>query len=98
MLVLQTQTSDTDRAIHPDVSSPPYTITLTGTTPDNSVNPNILVGQLCTAHISLPPVVYGTTVTYQWNVTGTTFQSWTVVSDPNNQSHTTEVDGPGNLS
>ena len=39
--------------------------------------------------------MYGTTLTYQWKVSGTTFQSWTVVSDGNNQSHTAEVDGYG---
>lgn len=46
-----------------------------GTTPGviNKANPNILVGQGCTATVT------GATSgsTYQWSVTGTTFQSWT---------------------
>ncbi len=87
---------DTSSAVHPNVSNPPYTVTLTGPTKDSSGNLDILVGQQCQATISLPPFVYGTMLTYQWKVSGTTFQSWTVVSDGNNQSHTTEVDGYGN--
>lgn len=87
---------DTGQAIHPNVSNPPYTVSLSNTTKDSSGNPNILVGQQCTATISLPAFVYGTTLTYQWKVSGTPFQSWSAVSDGNNQSHTVEVDGYGN--
>ena len=94
--VQQTANSlDASQAVHPNVSIPPYTVTLTGPTKDSSGNLDILVRQQCQATISLPAFVYGTMLTYQWKVSGTTFQSWTVVSDGNNQSHTAEADGYG---
>ena len=69
----------------------PVTLNLVGATKDSSGNYNILVGQGCTASLSGIPA--GCTVSnYQWSVTGTTFQSWTA-----DNSHTTEVDGPGPL-
>ncbi len=58
----------------------PVTITLTGTTPDASGNPNILVGQGCTASLSgIPSDLLNNTAhppTYAWSVSGNTFQSW----------------------
>jgi hypothetical protein len=70
----------------------PITLSLGGTTPDSNQNPNILIGQQCTATVNGLPYITGATVTYVWSVSGTTFESWGVVSDPNNQSHTVKVD------
>ena len=70
----------------------PITLTLTGTTPDSSGNPNILVGQQCTGTVNGIPAALQPYATYKWSVSGTTFESWGVVSDPKNQSHTVEVD------
>ena len=53
-------------------------ITLTGTTPDANGNPNILVGQGCTAKLSGIPGGTGWTTAYNWSVSGTKFQSWNV--------------------
>ncbi len=78
----------------------PVTLNVGGTKPDSSGNPNILVGQQCTATVvvgtnqngaSFP----GTLSNFRWSVSGTTFENWGVVSDANNQSHTAEVDGYG---
>ena len=50
-------------------------INLTGTTTDANGNPNILVGQGCTASLAAT----GCTInSYQWSVSGTTFQIWAV--------------------
>ena len=69
-----------------------------GAIKDSSGNYNILVGQSCSASLSgIPAALLNNTAnppTYQWSVSGTTFQSWTVSAD---QSTTTEVDGPGVL-
>ncbi|MGI4788989.1 MAG: hypothetical protein ACRYFS_09075 [Janthinobacterium lividum] len=74
----------------------PVTLTLGGTTPDANGDGglNILVGQGCTATLNGIPTALQPYTTYAWTVTGTTFESWSVISDPNSQSHTTEVDGP----
>ena len=70
-------------------------ITLQGTTPDDGGGQDILIGQHCSAGLSVSGLPSGYQVTgYQWSVTGPTFQSWAVSAD---QSHTTEVDGPGDL-
>lgn len=75
----------------------PVTLNVGGTKLDSSGNPNILVGQQCTATVvvgtnpngaSFP----GAVSNFRWSVSGTTFESWGVVSDANNQSHTVEVD------
>jgi hypothetical protein len=60
---------------------------------DSSLNWDILVGQKCSPTMTVSPSGYSLS-NYQWSVTGTTFQSWTVSAD---QSYTTEVDGPGPL-
>ena len=76
----------------------PVIVSLGGTTSDASNNQNILVGQGCTASLSgIPAALLNNTAnppTYQWSVSGSTFQSWSVSSDA---SHTTEIDGSGPL-
>ncbi len=83
------------------VSVSPVTISPGGAIQDSSGGYNILVGQGCGVGLSgIPSTLRNNTAnppTYQWSVSGATFQDWSVVSDPNNQSHTTEVDGPGPL-
>ncbi len=74
------------------VTTSPVTISLTGTTQDSSGNLNILVGQKCIAGINGIPTGTGWTTAYSWSISGTTFQSWTVSSNP---TSTTEADGPG---
>ncbi len=73
-----------------------YPITLnisSGTTKDSSGNPNILVGQQCTATVNGIPSNLLPYTTFDWSgISGTKFESWSVVSDANNQSHTVEVD------
>ncbi len=76
-----------------EASAYPVTISIGGTTPDSSDNPNILVGQQCTATVNGIPSSLLPYATYDWSgITGTKFESWGVVSDGNNQSHTVEVD------
>jgi len=71
-------------------SAYPITISLGGTKPDSSGNPNILVGQQCTATVNGIPSNLLPYTTFDWSgISGTKFESWTVSSD---QSHTTEVD------
>ena len=79
------------------VSYSPVTLQLVGPFTDGSGGQDILIGQGCTASIQGIPQALLPYTTYSWSVSGPTFQSWTVVSDPNNQSHTTETDGPGPL-
>ncbi len=72
------------------------TLSVGGTTPDSSGNPNILVGQQATGTVFVvtpnnQPSPCGLS-NFQWNVSGTTFESWGVASDANNQSHTVKVD------
>jgi len=85
-------------------SASPVTISLPGTTADSDHSLNILVGQHCTASITgLPDDSSWTTkTTYQWSVSGTTFQSWDWVDPPppdfnGDEGHTNYVDGPGPL-
>jgi len=56
----------------------PMSITLSGTTPDASGNLNILVGQGCIPSLSTIPHLFTASnpPAYLWNVSGTTFQSW----------------------
>ncbi len=70
----------------------PITISPGGTKPDSSGNPNILVGQLCTAAVNGIPSNLLPYATYNWSITGTTFESWGIVADAGSQSHTVEVD------
>ena len=52
-------------------------ISLTGTTTDSSGNLDILIGQHCSASLSVTGMPQGFTVTgWQWSVTGPTFQTW----------------------
>jgi len=83
-------------------SATPVSIKLDGTTKDSSGNLNILVGQHCSA--SLPGLVIpsGAPVSYQWSVSGTTFQTWSadtpaVGGNSYNPDVSYEVDGPGPL-
>ena len=68
----------------------PITLNLTGTTPDNSGNQNILVGQGCTAGVSgIPTDLMNNTAhppVYNWSVGGNTFQSWNVTYVANTSS------------
>ncbi len=83
--------------VYDAVSYSPVAISLQGPTPDSSGNLDILVGQYCQASLSgLPTFPTGTTVSYQWSVSGTTFQSW-VASSPNNVDASFYDDGPGPL-
>ncbi len=58
---------------------------------DSSGNPQIMVGQGCTASLS-GGIPSGCTVSYQWSVSGNTLQSWTVSND---QTSATLVSGFG---
>ncbi len=83
-------TSHADVAYSATVS--PITIDPAGATPDGSGGYDILVGQHCAPTLQgIPP---GEGSNYQWSVTGTTFQSWTVSGD---QSQAVLVNGPGAL-
>lgn len=63
-----------------------------GTTKDSSGNDNILVGQQCTATVNGIPSNLLPYTTFDWSgISGTTFESWGFVADPNNQSHTVLV-------
>ena len=76
----------------------PITINPFGATSDGKGGWDILVGQHFSPSLAgIPDALLNNTAhppVYQWSVSGTTFQSWTVSSD---QSHTTEVDGSGPL-
>ncbi len=73
------------------------TMNLAGTTPDANGIDNILVGQGATGSWNIPAPLQNNT-TYKWSVSGTTFQSWTVNRDANNNPiNTTYIDGPGVL-
>ncbi len=83
-------------------SAHPVTINLAGTIKDSSGNLNILVGQYCSASLSGLPIPSGATVSYQWSVSGTTFQTWSADTpangnNPYNSDASYEVDGPGPL-
>jgi hypothetical protein len=74
-------------AVYPVIISPG------GATSDGNGGYDILVGQHCAPTLSPPPP--GCTYSnYQWSVTGTTFQSWTVSAD---QSQAVLVNGSGAL-
>ena len=80
----------------------PYRITLTpsGITKDSSGNLNILIGQWCKASITGFPG--NCVMTYQWSVSGATFQMWSsqtpaVGNNPYNPDASYYVDGPGVL-
>lgn len=79
----------------------PVNINLAGAAPDSSGNLNILVGQHCSA--SLVGIPSSCTVSsYQWSVSGTTFQTWSadtpaVGGNSYNGDASYEVDGPGPL-
>ena len=84
----------------------PITLILAGMTKDSSGNDNILIGQGCTASLSGIPSNLLPYVTYNWSVSGITFQSWspTTPADPNalpptpmNLNATYYVSGPGPL-
>ena len=88
------------------VTASPVTLTLTGTKPDASGNPNILVGQGCGAKINGIPTGTSWATTYNWSVSGTTFQTWsnTTPANPNatpptlaNPNASYFVGGPGPL-
>jgi len=64
----------------------PVTVGLTGTTLDNNRQDYILVGQGCMSSLNTIPSTLLSHTTYYWDVTGNTFQSWTVSAD---QSYTT---------
>jgi hypothetical protein len=69
----------------------PVTISPGGATSDGYGGYDILVGQHCAPTLSPPPP--GCTYSnYQWSVTGTPFQKWTVSAD---QSQATLATGPG---
>ena len=76
----------------------PVTINPFGATSDGKGGWDILVGQHFSPSLAgIPDALLNNTAhppVYQWSVSGTTFQSWTVSSD---QTSTTEVDGPGLL-
>jgi len=73
------------------------TMSVAGTTPDANGIDNILVGQGATGNWNIPASLSPYT-TYKWAVSGTTFQSWTVNRDTNNNPiSTTYADGPGVL-
>ena len=83
-------------------SASPVTLTPAGTTLDSSHNYDILVGQYCSASLSGLPIPSGATVSYQWSVSGTTFQTWSadtppVGGNPYNSDASYYVDGPGPL-
>ena len=79
-----------------DSSISPVALNLTGPTRDSSGNLNILVGQGCKASLSGLPMPSGSTVTYQWTVSGNKFQSWNH-STPANPNASSYVSGPGPL-
>jgi hypothetical protein len=79
-------------AVYPVIISPG------GATPDGNGGYVILVGQHCASTLSPPPP--GCTYSnYQWSVTGTTFQSWSVGPNASGQAQgmTTLISGPGSL-
>ncbi len=87
-----------------EVEPVPTSLSLGGTTKDADNNDNILVGQHCTASMTGLPddSSWPTKTTYQWSVSGTTFQSWDWVDPPppdfnSDEGHTNYVDGPGPL-
>lgn len=61
------------------ISIAPVVINLTNTVVDNSGNLDILIGQNTTSSLACSPL---TANTWQWNVTGNTFQSWGVYDGP----------------
>ena len=71
-------------------------LSLNGPTKDASGNLNILVGQGCTASLPGLPIPSGSTVTYQWTISGNKFQSWdhSTLANPQASSY---VPGPGPL-
>lgn len=76
----------------------PVTINLAGVTPDTNYQPNILIGQGCTASIAgIPTALMNTGPTCQWKVLGTTFQSWAVTYQAGVSSTGTLTNGPGPL-
>ncbi len=79
-------------------SAYPVTLDLGGTTPGVDGNASILVGQHCTAGLSGGG---GTLSGWQWDVGGTTFQSWSPNTPATSTSFGTGasqyVDGPGPL-
>ena len=56
--------------------SPPSPSTSPARPPNSSGNPQILIGQGCTASLSGIPSGNGWTVVYNWAASGTTFQTW----------------------
>ena len=62
------------------------TIMPTGTTPDSNQNPNILVGQQCTARVVGIPAALQPYAAYSWAPSGTTFESWSPTSPTNSQA------------
>jgi hypothetical protein len=71
----------------------PVTINPFGATSDGNGGWVIMIGEHFTPELAGIPSNC-TMSNYQWSVTGTTLQSWTVSSD---SKQTTEVDGPGAL-
>ncbi len=64
----------------------PVTISLGGTTPDSNGNPNILIGQGCTASLVITPPPFGqqfpgTLSNYHWDPGGNVFDQFQVASD-----------------
>ena len=80
-----------DASVSYSASASPVTINLTGAKQDSSGKWDILVGQGCSASLAGIPSNC-TTSGWQWNVGGTTFQSWS--GSTNASSY---VDGPGPL-
>ena len=85
------------------VSYSPVSLQLVGPTPDNSGNLDILIGQHCGASVvGLPTFPSGYAVSYQWSVSGSTFQTWSadtpaIGGNDYNPDASYYVDGPGPL-
>ena len=60
------------------VSYSPVSLQLVGPAPDSGGNLDILIGQHCSASIQGIPSALLPYTTYQWSVSGSTFQNWTV--------------------
>ena len=87
----------TNASVSYTASISPVTISLGGTTKDNSGGDNILVGQGCTAKINGIPSGDGWKTTYAWSVSGITFQKWNVTYVAGKSSSATLDTGLGLL-
>lgn len=102
-----TYTADSGSAfatLSDQITVSPITFSLSGTTPDSNGNQNILIGQGCTASVSgIPDALLNNAAhppVYNWSVSGTTFQSWTVTQNLSATPPTSiasAVTGPGPL-